>query len=588
MDTTRSNRRLAAILAADVVGYSHSMERDEAGTLAALKQHRETIFNPAVTAHSGRIVKLIGDGTLAEFASAVDAVNCALSVQKQVAAAAGDGDVMRRVAIVLRIGINLGDIIVDGVNVAARLEPLAEPGGVCIASIVLECTGNRVDAVFRDGGEIQVKNIERPVRVWKWHPGGPEGGASLPVAALKPQARQSIAVLPFQNLSDDRDQEYFSDGMTEDLITDISKVGGLTVIARNSSFAFKGKALDIRTVARELGVRFVLEGSIRRAGKRVRITTQLADAETGRQLWAERFDRDLDDVFAVQDEVTRRIVEALRVKLSPDESALLNSAGAPNAKAHDFFLLGREILFGPIKNREVYERSVDLFRQAIVEDPQIGEAYAGIAMAETLNLQNHWTDEWSRSIDKAEDNIRLALQKAPNVAFVHYVAAVISMFKKDLDRCAAEADAALRINPNYALAHNVRGIVKIYGGDAMDAVPHIEHAIRLDPLFSQQYIHFLGSAYLVAGKYEAAAALFKERIRLTPKTDLSRAFLAVALGHLGETAEAQRVWSELMEINAKYSFAEHVGRLPFRDQAEVDRLAEGLAKAGILFNAGVR
>jgi adenylate cyclase len=595
MDATRSNRRLAAILAADVVGYSRSMESDEAGTLSALRQHRETVFNPTVSSHGGRIVKLIGDGTLAEFGSAVDAVNCALSVQRQVAATAGNSGDAPRAAIVLRIGINLGDIVVegddiygDGVNVAARLEPLAEPGGICIASIVRECTGNRVDAVFRDAGEIQVKNIERPVRVWKWHPAHSESGSPVQVAAPKPQVVRSIAVLPFQNLSDDRDQEYFSDGITEDLITDLSGISGLTVIARNSSFAFKGKAADIRAVARELGVRFVLEGSIRRAGKRVRITAQLDDAETGRQLWAERFDRDLEDVFAVQDEVTRRIIAALTVKLSPDESAQLAKAGASNAKSRDFFLLGREILFGPIKNREVYERSVDLFRQAIEEDPLNGEAHAGIAMAEGLNFQNHWSDDWNRSMEKAEAHVRRALEMSPDVAFVHYVAAIVAMFTKNLDRCAAEADAALRLNPNYALAHSVRGIVNIYGGNAMDAVPHIEHAMRLDPLFAQQYIHFLGSAYLVAGRYEAAAALFRERIRLTPKTDLSRAFLASALGQLGEPAEARRVWGELMEINPKYSFGEHVGRLPFRRAEAVDQLAEGLAKAGIPFAAGAK
>jgi adenylate cyclase len=382
-------------------------------------------------------------------------------------------------------------------------------------------------------------------------------------------------------MSGDPEQEYFADGITEDVITDLSKVSGLLVIARNSSFTYKGKAVDVRQVARELGVRSVLEGSIRRAGNRVRITAQLIDAETGGHLWADRFDRELSDVFAVQDEVTRRIVDALMIKLSPSEAAMLGAVKTTSSKAHDFFLLGREALWGTIRNRDVFERSTDLFAQAIAQDSSYGEPYAGLAMAEVLNWQFHWTDGWSESLEKAERHVDLALQKSPQVAFVHYVASVFYLWKKDLARSAAEADAALNLNPNYAQAHNSRGIVNIYGGQPLAAIPHIEQAIRLDPALKQLYIHFLGSAYLVAGKFEAASALFRERIHLAPKTDLSRAFLAVALGHLGEAEEAGRVWRELMEINPKYSFAEHVGRLPFRDQADVDHLSEGLSKVGL-------
>jgi adenylate cyclase len=229
----------------------------------------------------------------------------------------------------------------------------------------------------------------------------------------------------------------------------------------------------------------------------------------------------------------------------------------------------------------VFDRSTSLFAQAIAHDSSYGEPYAGLAMAEVLNWQFHWTDGWSESLEKAERHVDLALQKRPQVAFVHYVASVFYLWKKDLARSAAEADAALNLNPNYAQAHNSRGIVNIYGGQPLAAIPHIEQAIRLDPALKQLYIHFLGSAYLVAGKFEAASALFRERIQLAPKTDLSRAFLAVALGHLDEAEEAGRVWRELMEINPKYSFAEHVGRLPFRDQADVDHLSEGLSKVGL-------
>jgi len=482
-----------------------------------------------------------------------------------------------------------GDLLGDGVNVAARLEGIAEQGGICLSEDAWRQVRGKIAETFGDLGPTQLKNIAEPMRVYSLQFGAPaqakpatQAEAAAPAWPVVSPDKPSIAVLAFQNMSGDPEQEYFADGITEDVITDLSKVGGLLVIARNSSFAYKGKAVDIRVVARELGVRSVLEGSIRRAGNRVRITAQLIDAETGGHLWADRFDRELSDIFAVQDEVTRRIVDALKIKLSPGETAILDTVKTTNSKAHDFFLVGREVLFGTNRNREAFERSTDLFAQAIAEDPSYGEPYAGLAMARVLNWQNHWTDDWSQSLEKAERDLDLALQKSPQVAFVHYVAAVFYLWKKDLDRSAAEADAALNLNPNYALAHNSRGIVNIYGGEPLAAVPYIERAMRLDPLLSQQYIHFLGSAYLVAGKFEAAAALFKERIRLAPKTDLSRAFLAVALGHLGEAEEARRVWRELIEINPKYSFAEHVGRLPFRDRVDIDHLAEGLSKAGIL------
>jgi adenylate cyclase len=397
---------------------------------------------------------------------------------------------------------------------------------------------------------------------------------------LAPPDKPSIAVLAFQNMSGDPEQEYFADGITEDVITDLSKVGGLMVIARNSSFAYKGKAVDIRVIARELGVRSVLEGSIRRAGNRVRITAQLIDAETGGHLWADRFDRELSDIFAVQDEVALRIVDALKIKLSPVEAAMLSAVETTSSKAHDFFLAGRELVVGPTRNREMFDRSTHFFAEAIAEDPDYGEPYAGVAMAHVLNWQNHWTDNWSRSLEYAEQNIGLALQKSPQVAFVHCNAAVVFLWKKDLDRSAAEAAAGVNLDPNYAHAHNQLGVVNIFRSQPLAAVPHIEQAIRLDPV-QHQYLHFLASAYLVAGNFEAAAALFRKRIELSPKTDLSRAFLAVTLGHLGEAGEARRVWRELMEINPKYSFVEHVARLPFRNQADVDRLAEGLREAGI-------
>jgi adenylate cyclase len=334
-----------------------------------------------------------------------------------------------------------------------------------------------VAATFTDLGLQTLKNIARPVRVYRVELAAGEVRQQTPPGSISPD-KPSIAVLAFQNMSGDPEQEYFADGITEDVITDLSKVGGLMVIARNSSFAYKGKVIDIRIVAREVGVRSVLEGSIRRAGNRVRITAQLLDAETGGHLWAERFDRELSDIFAVQDEVTRRIVDALKIKLSPGEAARLDSAETTNSRAHDFFLLGREVLWRTNRNRDVFERATSLFAQAIAEDSKYGEPYAGLAMTHVMNWQFHWTDDWGQSLEKAERYSDVALQKSSQVAFVQYVASVVYLWKKDLDRCAAAADAALDLNPNYAQAHNARGIVNIYSGQPLAAVPHIEQAIR--------------------------------------------------------------------------------------------------------------
>ena len=588
MPEERINRKLAAILAADVVGYSRLMGADEAGTLAALKRHRETIFDPAVAAHNGRIVKLIGDGTIVEFGSVVDAVNCALSVQRS--GAALPDATARQPTIVLRIGINLGDVIIenddlygDGVNIAARLEPLAEPGGICVSSIVNESVGNRIDVRFSDGGDISVKNIDRPIRVWKWHPGKTDVAANRSNAAnAEPKVETpSIAVLPFTNMSGDPEQEYFSDGISEDIITDLSKIAGLLVISRNSSFTYKGRSVDVRAVGRDLGVRSVLEGSIRRAGNRVRITAQLIDATNGAHLWADRYDRDLTDIFAVQDDVTRRIVDALKVTLSPAENARLADSGTSNIDAYDCYLRGRELLLVNPKNRETFEQSTKFFTRAMELDPSYSQAYAGLSMAYNLDYQNRWSDDPDSSLRLAKHNAEQAIEKDPNEPFARLVASWAAIFEKDLDRAKSEADIALSLNPNFSVAYTSLGSIRSYSGQPLEAIPALERAIRLDPAFKPQNLHFLGMAYLLAGKYETAAALLRERILLVPGTDFSRVLLASALGHLGEVDEARRIWQELKEINPKYSFSEHFGRQPFKKEEDVQRIAEGLTKAGL-------
>jgi len=488
MAEARVERRLAAILAADVVGYSRQMGADEVGTLAALKRHREIIFNPAVAAHNGRIVKLIGDGAIVEFGSVVDAVNCALSVQRS--GAPLPDAAARQPTIVLRIGINLGDVIIEnddiygeGVNIAARLEPLAEPGGICVSSIVHESIGNRIDVRFQDGGDISVKNIDRPIRVWKWHP-----AATAPSAAhsntAKPEpnsATASIAILPFANMSGDPEQEYFSDGITEDIITDLSKIAGLTVIARNSSFTYKGRSVDVRTIGRALGVRSVLEGSIRRAGQRVRITAQLVDAATGGHLWAERYDRDLTDIFEVQDDVTHRIVDALKVTLSPVEKARLADVKASNIAAYDCVLRGREFMLGKDKTRETFEQAIKFFKKAVELDPNYSQAYACLGFAYMFDYQNRWSDDPDSSLAIAKQYTRQAIEKDSNEPLARCVSALAASYERDLDLAKSEIDIAISLNPNLALAHNIRGTIRSFSGQPLEAIPEIELAMRLDP-----------------------------------------------------------------------------------------------------------
>jgi adenylate cyclase len=580
MAEERINRKLAAILAADVVGYSRLMASDEAGTLAALKRHRQMVFEPAVVAHQGTIV---------EFASVVDAVNCALSVQRSGVSLQDES--LHRPRIVLRIGINLGDVIIegddiygDGVNIAARLEPAAQPGGICVSSIVNESIGNRIDARFEDGGHINVKNIDRPIRIWRWHPDSAQATATngwQPKTA-NPEPQAAIAILPFTNMSGDPEQEYFSDGISEDIITDLSKIAGLMVIARNSSFTYKGRSVDVRTIGRELGVQSVLEGSIRRAGNRVRITAQLIDATSGGHLWADRYDRDLTDIFEVQDDVTRRIVDALKVTLSPGEKERLAEAKTSNLAAYDYLLRGRELMLGEEKNRRTFEQSIACFKKALEHDPDYSQAYACLGFAHIFDYQNRWTDHPDSSLPLAKQYARQALEKDPNEPLARCVSAMTASLEKDLVRAKSEIDVALSLNPNFALAHSLSGTNRIYSGEPLEAIPKIEHAMRLDPALSSQFLHFLGMAYLLAGKYETAAAVLKQRVVLVPQTDFTRALLASALGHLGEFEEALRVWRELKEINPNYGFADHVSRQPFRREQDVERIADGLRKARLL------
>jgi len=588
MAEERLQRRLAAILSADVVGYSRLMGLDEAGTLSRLNALRRELIDPTIAAHAGRIVKLMGDGALVEFASAVDAVTCAIEIQRQLREHDAGGSETNPIQ--FRIGINVGDIIIDGedilgdgVNIAARIEGIAEPDGISISEDAWRQVQGKVAANFVDAGEQSLKNIARPVRVYRLDLAPKVATASdvprpMPAQSDKP----SIAILAFNNMSGDPEQEYFSDGISEDIITDLSKVSELNVIARNSSFTYKGKPVDVKRVGRELGVRYVLEGSVRKAGNRVRVTGQLIDAESGAHIWADRFDRDLTDIFAVQDELTHEIISALKIKLSAAEEALIADSGTKNVSAHDFFLKGRELLFASKRDRDIFEQFMSCFRRAIELDPNYASAYAGLGMGYAFDYQNHWSDAPEKSLDQAQRLVDQAISKDDKDAFAHYVAAVVATWKKDYERWVRESEKALALNPNYALALLTRGNVHICTGEPTKAIPYIERAMRLDPdLLNGQYVHFLGLAYFVAGEYETAATCFKDRITINPTTDFSRALLASALGHLGRHEEARQVWHELKGVNPRYSYADHFARLPFKNPADADKLTDGLRKAGL-------
>ncbi|MGQ0567168.1 MAG: adenylate/guanylate cyclase domain-containing protein [Gemmobacter sp.] len=582
MIETRTQRRLAAILAADVEGYSQMMGRDEDGTLAAMRDLWGTVFNPVVAVHRGRIFKTMGDAALVEFASAVDAVECAVAVQGAMAlhnARTGAPE------IALRIGVNLGDVVSDGddmlgdgVNVAARLESQAPRGGILVSDAVHAQVRGKVDVVFADAGELSLKNIAAPVRAWRWG-----DGASAEVQAL-PEDLPSIAVLPFTNMSGDAEQEYFSDGISEDIITDLSKLGGLTVIARNSSFVYKGRTIDIRAVGRDLGVTSVLEGSIRRAGNRVRITAQLIDARSGAHLWAERYDRDLTDIFAVQDEVTLQIVSALKVRLQPVERSRLAGTRATNLDAHDQYLrakrLAADLPDEAQDRRAAFQRVIEAHTRATEIDPAYAAPHAGLSFAWIFDHANRWSgtaDPLARAAAEAD----LAIAADPDEVLGHVASAVVHLYKGDVAAMKIAADRALEISPNSAAAIGIRGNVEMMMGNAEGAIPWLQRSIRLDAEFGKQGLHFLGSAQLLAGRYSEAAATFRERIRQVPTTDLSRSLLASTLGHLGQVDEARRVWAEIAGVNPDYSLDTHLGRLTYANPADPARIREGLAKAGL-------
>ena len=625
-------RKIAAILAADVAGYSRLIREDEEGTLAAVKSDISEAFGSNVAAHNGRIFKTMGDGLLAEFASVVDAVRCAVEVQRVMANRNAARPDDRKIE--FRIGINLGDVVVegddlhgDGVNVSARLEGLADPGGIFISGTAFDQIHKNVDVGYEFLGEQEVKNIADPVRVyrvltepedagrlvgvtkkssasWKW----PAIAASVVVLAaiagslawLRPWQptvepasiermafplpdKPSIAVLPFTNLSDDPSQEYFAHGLTDDLITDLSKISGLFVIARNSSFAYKGQQVKIRQVAEDLGVRYILEGSVRRAGDQVRINAQLIDATTGGHLWAERYDGAMQDIFALQDSVISRIVSALAVELTiSDQRTLAARRENVNLEAYDFLLRGRQLL-SHIEGQET-EKARGMFEKAIEIDPEYARAYLNLGL---LHLYE-WS-LWGRARDQNLARAIVLGQKAaeldPALSGAHALIASAYQYLGEHDKAEVEGGKAIALNPTHAETLGTLGAYLARAGPADKAIEVLTKAMRLDPYLPPRYLFHLGGAYFTAARYEQAVKILREGVSREPNYIAFHLWLAASYAMLDREAEAQAEVTEVLRLNPKFTmraYAAWAGNYtPLKNRADLERRLTALRKAGI-------
>lgn len=580
MGESAPQRRLSAILAADVVGYSRLMAADEAGTLAALKAHRRQLFDPETAKRGGRIVKLMGDGALVEFPSVVDAMDCALAIQR--ALAAGDGKIR------LRIGINLGDVIIDGddiygdgVNVAARLEALAAPGGISVSGLVYESLGNRVEASFVDAGEVPVKNLARPVRVWHWQPG--EAPAPQRPEAPRPALpdKPSIAVLPFTNMSSDGDQEFFADGISEDLITEISKFHSLFVTSRNSTFTFKGQTVNLKEVSGKLGVRYIVEGSVRRAGNRVRITAQLIDAVEDSHLWAERYDREIEDIFAVQDEVVRAIVSAIEPQLLSSERnrALRKPPERLDAWENHQRGLWHSYRFRP----EERDRALAFFERAIALDARFAPAYAGLGMALYVYSLLGASPDHDADVERAVAACRTAINLDDNDPFAYAVLCRCSILQGQPEAAIAAADRALRLNPSFAPAHFGRAHALWHAGRPAEALPSHEAAIRFSPRDPTMWSFLASKAIALAlnGALEEALAVSRSAQQHPNAAIFAHVGELLALGLMERGAEAADAVRRAQRVMPGVSVGYLTKVLPVTDPASRALFLKGLSQSGL-------
>ena len=577
----RAQRQLSAILAADVAGYSRLIGLDEEGTLARLKELRRTLIDPKISAHRGRIVKTMGDGLLVQFASAVDAVRCAVDIQRQIPEWNSEADEGR---IEFRIGINLGDVVVDGddihgdgVNIAARLQALAEPGGICISGSVYDQVRDKLDVGLTEAGEQQLKNIARPVRVYRVGGGAPSR-ATYPTLPDKP----SIAVLPFENLSGDREQEYFADGVVEEIITALSRFRQLFVIARNSSFTFKGRAVDVKQVGRELGVRYVLEGSVRKAGDRVRITGQLIDTATGAHLWADRFEGELENIFDLQDQVTARVVAAIAPKLEQAEIDRAKRKPTDNHDAYDQFLRG---MAGFYKwSREGNEEALSHFYKAIQLDPNYAAAYGMAARAYVQRNAGGWHQDLTYEIAETERLANKAAELGPDDAVALSTAGfALSDVVGLVEDGDAMIDRALNLNPNLASAWLYSSWVKTSLGNPELALERIGHALRLSPNDPLTFNFQAAKAYaeFFAGHYAEAYASAEASIRLRPGLVMFMCIAAASAALVRRTHDAQRIVARILQANPGVGISTVSDVFPMRRPEDTARWIDGLKKAGL-------
>jgi TolB-like protein/class 3 adenylate cyclase len=582
--SVRVQRRLAAVLSADVVGYSRLMGMDEAGTLSRLTALRRQLIDPTIAAHSGRIVKLMGDGALVEFASAVDAVTCAVEIQRKLRDQdAGD----TKAPILFRIGINVGDIIIegddilgDGVNIAARIEGIAEPGGISISEDAWRQVQGKVAASFVDAGEQNLKNIARPVRVYRLESAQMVAiGLRGPSLSLTPPNKPSIAVLAFNNMSGDPEQEYFSDGISEDIITDLSKLSELQVIARNSSFTYKGKSIDVKQVGRELGAHYVVEGSVRKAGNRIRVTGQLVDAATGAHLWADRFDRNLTDIFAVQDELTQKIIAALKVKLTPEQKGRLARKAIIDVDAYNFFLRGRERALLQTKSDNAEARA--LFERALVINPDFAAAYAYIAFTRLIDYAMGATDSAEEALKTALQGAAQAVAMDDGDPYAHWVLSLALLCNREYDKALVEGQRCLALAPSFAEGHMQLASIHYYTGDSLRAIDILNAYVKLDPFYPPLALHFLAQAQLSLGQFEDTVTTLKRRLEREPNSENGHALLASCYGHLGQIAASRAAWAEVLRIAPNFSVERRWGILPFKNKGEYAHRVEGLRKAGL-------
>lgn len=579
-------RRLAAILAVDVVGFSRMMGADEEGTLARLKRLRAEVMDPALAEFRGRIFKTTGDGLLAEFPSVVDAVQCAARVQATTTkrAAAAERAEQR---IVLRIGINLGDVIVegddlygDGVNVAARLEGICDPGGVFLSGSAYEQVAGKLDLAFEDLGAKSVKNIARPVRVYRVAPPAETARETRagPDAARAAAEKPSIAVLPFQNMSGDAEQEYFSDGMTEDVITDLSKLSGLLVIARNSTFTYKGKPVDVREVGQRFGVSHVLEGSVRRVGGRVRITAQLLQAASGHHVWAERYDRNLEDIFAVQDEITREIVAALDVKLLRGEQASAWRQLLRRPEALDAYYKGRECLNRI--TREANEEAARCFGQVARLEPESPLGHLGLAWTELSASRYGWGE--AGAFERAARFARKALELDDGCADAHALLGYHALLGGNHDEAIAEGERSVALNPNHADNAANFACSCAVGDRPAEAIALLRKAMRLSPVFPTWYLNILGFAHYRLGQHDEAEEVLKQALEREPAYTDCRLLLAAAHRARGRNDDARREAAEVLRQEPGFKLRDVEGRLSIvKDRKLAARFIAELRELGL-------